>query len=206
MIDFSDEDILLEEIKLGNNQAFEYLFKNYYPRLKGYAIRFIQNEEATRDIIQECFIKFWEKREVLSAISVISLLFAMVRNGCLNYLKHISIIEKYRLEYLATVGGEERLYYTDFACDADQKLLYDELREQVQLVIGQMSERCREVFILSRFDGLKNREIAEKLQVSTTAVEKHIAKALAMFSRHFKDKYSVDVYIVVLAWVIGNNG
>ena len=53
MIEFSDEKFLLDEIKKGNNQAFEYLFKTYYPRLRGYAIRFVEDEETARDIIQE---------------------------------------------------------------------------------------------------------------------------------------------------------
>lgn len=175
------------------------------PRLRGYAIRFVEDEETARDIIQECFLRFWEKRELLSAVSVTSLLFAMVRNGCLNYLKHLSIVEKHQIEYLASIDGEERLYYADFTLDAEHKLLYDELQEQINLVIGQLPERSREIFLMSRFKGLKNREIADKLQISTTAVEKHIAKALKSFSKHFKDKYPVDIYIMIVAWVIMNN-
>lgn len=195
----------MNEIKKGNNQAFEYLFKAYYPRLRGYAIRFMEDEEIARDIIQECFLRFWEKRELLSAVSVTSLLFSMVRNGCLNYLKHLAIVEKHQMEYLASIDGEERLYYTDFALDPEYQLLYEELQEQINIVIGQLPDRSREVFLMSRFKGLKNREIAEKLQISTTAVEKHIAKALKCFSKHFKDKYPVDIYIIIIAWVIINN-
>lgn len=204
MVDFSDDKCLLEEIRRGNESAFDYLFKSYYPRLRGYAVRFIEDEEIVRDIIQECFLKFWEKREWLSAVSVTSLLFAMVRNGCLNYLKHLTIVEKHRIEYLASIDGEEKLYHADFAFDADNKLLYDELQEQIREVINRLPERCREVFLLSRFKQLKNKEIADKLRISTTAVEKHISKALAHFARHFKDKYPVDIYIMVLAWVIMN--
>lgn len=202
MLDFSDEHLLLEEIKQGNDRAFEFLFKTYYPRLRGYAIRFVEDEETARDIIQECFLRFWEKRQLLSAVSVTSLLFAMVRNGCLNYLKHLAIVEKHRLEYLSRADGEERLYYADFALDAEHKLLYTELQEQIGYVMNQLSDRSREVFILSRFKGFKNREIAEQLSISTTAVEKHIAKALLSFSKHFKDKYPVDIYIVIVAWAI----
>lgn len=205
MIEFTDETVLLSEIKQNNKTAFEFLFKKYYPRLQGYAVRFVGDEEVARDIIQECFLKFWEKREMLSAVSVTSLLFAMVRNSCLNYLKHLSIIEKHQIEYLAKIDGEERLYYADFALDAEYGLLYDELQEQIKIVINNLPVRCREVFIMSRFKDLKNREIAEKLKISTTAVEKQIAKALAVFSKHFKDKYPVDVYIMVLAWVVFND-
>lgn len=202
MVDFSDDKTLLEEIKSGNNQAFEYLFKTYYPRLRGYAVRFVGDEESVHDIIQECFLHLWEKHVTLSTVSVSSLLFAMVRNGCLNYLKHISIVEKHQIEYLANIGGEERLYYTDFFMDAEHKLLYDELREQIRIVMDHLPARSREVFILSRFKGMKNKEIADMLKISTTAVEKHIAKALRSFSDYFKEKYPIDVYIIILAWFI----
>lgn len=109
MVDYSDETQLLSEIKKGDNQAFEFLFKTYYPRLRGYAIRFVEDDETARDIIQECFMRFWEKRELLTAVSVTSLLFAMVRNGCLNYLKHLSIVEKHQIEYLAKKGCITRI-------------------------------------------------------------------------------------------------
>lgn len=58
MVDFMDDKQLLGELKRGNNAAFEFLFKSYYPRLRGYAIRFIEDEETVRDIIQECFLRF----------------------------------------------------------------------------------------------------------------------------------------------------
>ena len=205
MAEYYDDKELLDELKNGNHQAFEYLFKNYYPRLLGYAIRFVENEETARDIIQECFLKFWDKRDLLEAVSVTALLFAMVRNRCLNYLKHLAGVEKHQIEYLASIEGEERLYYADFVLNADSSLLYNELQEQIKIVIDNLPERCRNVFLLSRFEGLKNREIADMLEISTTAVEKHIAKALQRFSRHFKDKYPVDIYITVLAWLIANS-
>ena len=204
MTKFTDERELLSAIKQNNKEAFEFLFKGYYPRLRGYAVRFVGDEEVARDIIQECFMKFWEKREFLSCVSIPSLLFAMVRNGCLNYLKHLAIVENYQMEYPVNQEGEERLYYTDFALDAEYKLLYDELKEQIKMVMDTLPQRCRQVFIMSRFRDLKNREIAEQLKISTTAVEKQLAKAVGCFSRHFKDKYPVDAYIMVLAWVISN--
>lgn len=202
MGDFSDDNLLTKEIRKGNKQAFEYLFTSYYPRLRGYAIRFVADEETVRDIIQECFLHFWEKRAFLSSLSLSALLFAIVRNGCLNYLKHKAVVEKHQIEYLSTAKGEERLYSTDFAVDTEYKLLYDELQEQIAHVIGKLPDRCREVFILSRFEGLKNREIAEKFQISLQAVEVHLSKALQTFSRHFKEKYPIDIYLMILAWLI----
>ncbi|MDR0559099.1 MAG: RNA polymerase sigma-70 factor [Prevotellaceae bacterium] len=202
MIDFADQNVLVKEIRKGNHVAFEYLFKSCNARLCGYAARFIDDREMCRDIVQECFLKIWEKRNTLKSISVLSLLFAMVRNGCLDCLKHLAVVERHSIEYLADVGGEERLYYTDFTCDAEYETLYEELEKQIRYVIDHLPDRCREVFVMSRFEGLKNSEIAEKLKISVKAVEKHISRALSDFSAHFKRNYPLDVYIMIVAWLI----
>ncbi|MBC8601829.1 RNA polymerase sigma-70 factor [Parabacteroides acidifaciens] len=204
MKNFTDEKILLQEIKDGNGEAFEFLFNSYYPRLRGYAARFVNDDEAVRDIIQESFLKFWEKRDLIEAVSVSSLLFAMVRNACLNYLKHLRLVEQHSLEHLDAVAGQEELYYWDFNLGPEHTLLYKELQEQVKIVMNDLPSRCREVFEMSRFRKMKNREIADALQISTTAVEKHIAKALARFSVHFKEKYPLDIYIAILAWLLAD--
>lgn len=202
---FSDEAFLLTELKKGNDAALEFLFKAYFPRLQGYASRFIFDGEVVKDIIQECFVKLWEKHKSIEVLSIQSLLFAMVRNSCLNYLKHRSVVNKYEIEYLAKIKGQEQLYHADFLCDADQPLLYEELQKEINYVIEQLPERRREVFLMSRFDGLKNREIAERLQISSTAVEKHISKALKNFEDHFKNKYPIDIFVVVISWLIEKN-
>lgn len=199
---FTDEKLLLQAIKNGDNQAFEFLFKSYYPRLRGYASRFLHDEEAVRDIIQESFLKFWERRHLIEAISLSSLLFAMVRNACMNYLKHIQLVEQQPLDYLQEMPGREDLYCWDFGLDPEHALLYKELQQEVDTVINNLPERCREVFVMSRFKRMKNREIAEALQISTTAVEKHISKALKQFADYFKDRYSLDIYIAILAWIL----
>ena len=105
MMEFMDEALLLSEIRKDNEDAFAFLFKKSFPRLLGYAVRFVENEEVALDIVQECFLNFWEKRNLLVAVSVTSLLFAMVRNSCLNYLKHEAVVEKHRIEYLAKEIG-----------------------------------------------------------------------------------------------------
>lgn len=96
---FSTDEVLLEDLKQDNHAAFEYLFKRFYPRLLGYAVRFVQDEEVARDILQECFMTFWERRSLLSAVSLSSLLFLMVRNACLNYLKHGALVRHISIDY-----------------------------------------------------------------------------------------------------------
>ena len=201
-MNYLDNRELLSLISSGDNTAFEYLYRSYYPRLRGYPLRFVKNEEIADDIVQECFLKFWEKRSSFTSTALTSLLFSMIRNACLNYLKHLYIEDNYRLDYLASIDGEERLYQVDFNSYTDHPLLYKELQTQIKYVIDHLPDRCREVFLMSRFQGLKNREIAEQLQISTTAVEKHLSKAIKAFTKHFQKNYPTDIYLAVMAWLL----
>lgn len=198
---YKDEQELLQAVRQSDEEAFEYLFRSYYPRLRGYALRFVDDVETANDILQECFLHFWERRRQIESVSVTSLLFVIVRNACLNYLKHKQLVEQQPLEDISQVLGQEELYAWDFGMNPEQKLLYEELQDQIRHVLRQLPERCREVFVMSRFQHLKNREIAEKLQISSTAVEKHISKALKAFAGHFKNHYPPDAYLLLLMWL-----
>ncbi len=199
---FSTNEDLLESIKQNDHAAFEYLFKRFYPRLLGYAIRFIQDEDVAKDILQECFMNFWEKRQLLSAVSISSLLFLMVRNACLNYLKHHMLANYLSIDYLSTLDGEEKLYSADLMFSTDENILYEDLKTQIDAALSKLSPRSREIFLLSRFDGMKNKEIAELLGISTTAVEKHISKSLKVISDYLKDNSSYYQYIVIMSFFL----
>ena len=83
----------------------------------------------------------------------------MVRNACLNYLKHLQLVEQHNLEHLDRVVGQEELYYWDFNLSPEYTLLYKELQQQISLVMSDLPSRCREVFEMSRFKKMKNREL-----------------------------------------------
>lgn len=195
----SDNELFLwDEIKAGNERAFRLLYVRYYRRLVGYADRFVQSREEAEDLVQDAFVKFWERRQLLEGVSVSSLLFTMVRNGCINYLKRQALVDIRGVDWLENLDGEERLYHLDFCPGVEMDFLYKELEAQIPIVLGSLPERSREVFLLSRREGLKNREIAERLAISTTAVEKHIKRALEAFEVHFRKRYPLGVYWLAL--------
>lgn len=193
-MDLKDETVLFDEIKRGDGQAFQCLFSRYYRRLLGYASRFVDDYMVAEDLVQDSFARLWEKREMLESVSLSSLLFTIVRNNCINHLKHQALVDIHSVDWLENLDGEERLYNLDFCPDVEMALLYKELMAQIPLVLERLPPRSREVFLMSRSQGLKNREIAERLVISTTAVEKHIKRALEAFEHHFKEKYPVDIY------------
>ncbi|NLE02348.1 MAG: RNA polymerase sigma-70 factor [Fibrobacter sp.] len=183
-------------------QILKESFLNYSPRLINYAIRFVSNREIAQDIVQDCFIRLWERMEKFDFLAVKPLLFTMVRNACLNHLKHQNAVTLRHLKYMNDNMGEERIYHYDFNVEPNTPILYEELEKQVQVVIDKLPKRCRQVFLLSRFEGLKNKDIASSLDISLTAVEKHIRRALVAFSTHFEKRYPFDCFIVILSWLL----
>ena len=99
----------------------------------------------------------------------------------MNYLKHQAIEHDYQTYTENRIAGNEQLYYSDMLENPDQELMMKELQEHINSILEKLPERSREVFLLSRHEGLKNREIAEKLNISIKVVERHISKALNLF-------------------------
>ncbi len=151
----------------------EALFKQYYPRLRNYATRFVGNIFVAEDIVQECFIKLYEKRFSLAEVSPGALLFVMVRNSYLNYMKR---------KVFAETGTP---FYVAADITPEDDLMYEELRIEIEKVMQKLPPKCSEVFRMSRFEGLNTRKIAERTGTSTQNVEKHISRALEAFYKHF---------------------
>lgn len=197
---YVNKDLLLNDLSAGRKEAFEYLFTTYYPRFRNYASHFITDVDDVEDIIQDCFVSLWNRRTMLTGISLSSMLFTMVRNGCLNFLKHKAIAQGYNAEELKHISGSEALYNLDFLGSADEELLYNELRRQIDEVLSNLPERSRQVFVMSRFEGLKNKEIAERLDISVKVVEKHITKSLAMLRKQILRHGNAGLCLLLLYW------
>lgn len=197
---YVDKDMLINDLSAGSKEAFEYLFTTYYPRLRNYALHFVADVDDVEDILQDCFVNLWNRRTMLTGVSISSMLFTMVRNGCLNFLKHKAIAEGYNTQELKLISGSEALYNYDFLGSADEELLYSELQRQIRDVLQHLPERTRQVFVMSRFEGLKNKEIAERLDISVKVVEKHITKALAMLREHILRHGNAALCLVLLYW------
>ena len=162
--------------------SFERLYYTYAPRLCNYAHRFLRDRQMAEDLVQESFVKLWEKYMGRECESCIPLLFMIVRNKCLERIKQLT--RKRGVEAIRHQQPEcdEMLYALDFG--TDDRTLYHELEEEIRKVADSLPDRCREVFLMSRMDGMKNKEIAQALGISEKAVEKHITRALKEFKAH----------------------
>lgn len=182
-------------INLINLNTIEQLFKQYYKVLKMYSFRITLDEELSEDVVQDVFFELWQKREtlILRDETIKAYLFKAVFNQSINIIKRE---EKYaRLQ-----DDNERcslldIYVSTSVQSSEQSLLLKELASEIKAFVQSLPPQCKKVFILSRRYGLKNKEIAEQLDISIKAVEKHITKALFGLKKYLVEK---DLFQIIL--------
>jgi RNA polymerase sigma-70 factor (ECF subfamily) len=161
----------------GNPVAFEELFKQTFPRMIGYCRLFIKDQAQANDLVQECFVKLWEKRSTIKiSQSVESLLFVMLRNKCLNYLRDQKLHDFEKDIESIKENELQHLYQLDFI-GKEEKSVEERLIEAIRESVENLPEKRKLVFVKTKIEGKKNKEVAEELDISVKAVEKHLHQA-----------------------------
>lgn len=166
-----NENELLYEISKGNEKSFEAVFYAYNRKLYTYALRLTECREASEDIVHTVFYKLWLNKETLTAVENLNgYLFKATHNLALNEFRRRA---KETL-ILAELGKKPPLFNEN----TDNKLLISEVQEFINSAINNLTPQQRQVFRLSREVGLKQEEIAERLNISLFTVKKHLTNAL----------------------------
>jgi RNA polymerase sigma-70 factor (ECF subfamily) len=181
----------------GDIQAFEKLFKRLHPRLKDFAVRVVRDNDVAEDIVQEVFIKIWEKRKRIATINIEAFFFRVLRNQCISHIKHLKVVDRLKVS-IALQRDAEEVYRIDFVRNEPYILVEKELQDQIDKIIHALPEKCREVFLLSRAEGLKNREIAEKLGINIKNVERHLQRALKSFKSQFGQSVPATLIMLII--------
>lgn len=164
---------LATAIRNGDEVSFEAMFRHWYPRLCGFAGRFLPDRDAAEEVVQDMFCSLWEKRvDFKPTSSLNAYLFSAVRNRCLNQLQH----QKVRQDKQEAIGT--RLEEQGRGLHPDELLEGRELKLRIEEAVAELPERCKEVFQLSRYEGKKYKEIATEMGISPRTVEVQIGKAL----------------------------
>lgn len=175
----SESREIFEKIKKGDERAFEVLFSTYYKSLCNYAFRLLDENEGAEEVAQDIFVKLWEKRSTIDIeTSLNNYLFRSVKNHCLNIIQHNKIKNQY----------SERV--KDFAKqnhDYSQYFIEPGLAAKIETSIHSMPEKRKEIFRLSREDGLKYKEIADRLNISIKTVEAQMGLALKYLRENLKE-------------------
>ena len=176
---FEDTQNITKQIREGNLKEFEKIFKEFYPQLCLYALRFVKTKDLSEEIVQSLFCQIWENRKELNVhTSIKAYLYRSTYHNALQILRKIGSHNKYK-EYL-------KHHYSENDSSSD-KLEEKEINKIVQQTLSSLPQRCGTIFKMSRFEGLKYQEIAQKLSISIKTVEANMGKALKAFRHNLKD-------------------
>jgi len=168
-----------------DQSSFEELFRTYFTPLMLFARKFLVNEDDAREVVHKVFISLWERREDMDVSSSLkSYLFTSVHNRSLNVIRDR---KKFSDEELPEVAGD---------WDVSTQIESMELEEKISEAIQSLPEKCRQIFELNRFEGLKYSEIAIQLNISVKTVENQMSKALKIL------RSKLIHYMTILMWML----
>lgn len=188
-------EINIDKVKKGDEHEFRLLFDLLYPRMMSVACRFV-SEDAAEDIVQDVFVKYWEHKDTLAPDSIHAFLCKCTQNGCLNHIKHESMVSGHmenvkvaeeRILFQRINAGESSSWNEILARDAD-KLLTES--------VAKLSPKAKQAFELSFYQGLKHSEIAEIMGISPRTVEEYVQKS-TKFLRADLRNILLDLIVIV---------
>jgi RNA polymerase sigma-70 factor (ECF subfamily) len=181
-----DDKKLLAELRNNNITAFEQFFRENQPNMVIYASNLLDDWEMARDIVQEVFVSFWENKSTLEIRSSLkSYLYSAIKHQCINVFKHKMVEENYNDKIILEF---RQLQFSHYQYEEPHLRLHEkELGRKIEQVISGLPDQCRVTFELSRYRGMKSREIAHKLDISVRTVETQIYRALQTLKKSLKD-------------------
>lgn len=168
---FKDNSNLILNLKRGNEKAYSFLVNCYNHQLCVYANSLVNDKALAEDIVQNVYVKTWERRHYLrEGFSIKSFLYKSVYN---------EYIDQYRKNRSVTILEKKYIEALDTIVESDYNVL-EKLYLMVQKEIQNLPPKCKNIFLLSKKEGLSNIEISEYLNISTKTVEAHITKAFCL--------------------------
>lgn len=182
------------EISRGDRTVFEVLFKKLYARLCVFAESMVHNRDVAEDIVQGVFCLLWEKRKELCITgSLKSYLYSSVYNAAMDLLKH----EKVKLAFSDFMQKHGSVSENEIEHLFDQEN-NDLLVRQINDAINNLPMQCRDIFLLSRFAGKKNMEIALKLNISVRTVETQLYRAMVHLRKDLSGLRNSEFLLFIL--------
>ncbi len=173
-------DKTLKQLANDDKNALEKLFNYYYPRLYSFSKTLLKLDEGIEDILQEVFLRIYQNRKNIKSTETFqSYIFTITRNLLLNELR--SQLNEHK--------AKEKIYRESVAREylLSEKIEFLELQEKLEQIIETLPDRRREIYLLSRKEGLSHKEIAVKLDISEKTVEYHITQSLSEIKKKMRD-------------------
>lgn len=167
---------------------FEEIYVSWFSRMKYFALEYVVSEEDAENIVQDVFTELWERKEILAYdVNLVALLFTSIKNRCIDLLRHRIVVKEavnlIQEEYQATL----RMKLASLEL-FDQSLLSEQDIERIITeVVDSLPEKCREIFIKSKIEGKKQKDIAAELNISLKTVENQMDIAYKKIKSELKD-------------------
>ena len=189
-------NLIIKQLQDGNEKVFEQIVREYWPRMFKFALIYTQNNETSQELVQDTFLVLWNNRAILKDnTNLITYLMVVLRNKCLNFLEQTRIRQLYIEEIDdETIYQRANLYVLHD--EASQIVESEDLHKAIERALSKLPEKTREVFMLSRYDGLKNQQIAETKNISQKTVEYHISKALQILKEELPQDYWIWIFLI----------
>lgn len=186
-----DEQNLLSALRQGDKRSFSFLFNKYYKDLVLYGGTILRDRICCEDIVQTIFLKLWADREKLDIeTSLKSFLLRSVRNACLDELRHRQVVKDH-VSYSVFFDNFEDV-------DTEKYVLYSDLQAHLTDALDKIPNICKDAFEMNRFEGLKYKEIAQRLDISERMVELRVGKAIGLLRLYLRDFIVFAIILKIL--------
>jgi len=194
------EEDLLYALKSDQKGSLKQIMETWYARLFNFADGYLKNEEWSKEVLQDVFLQLWDHRaQLYQDTNLKAYLFTITRNRCIDVIRKerasLQFQKDKKDEYLRLMHSYNALH--DPILD---EIFTKEFQAGIDKIIDALPDQCRQVFILSREKGLKNREISDKLELSLKTVESHITKALKTIREELEHKFPETFHLLFLCW------
>ncbi|WP_318350764.1 RNA polymerase sigma-70 factor [Aquipluma nitroreducens] len=184
---------LISKFRNGDMEAFRKIYESFCEPLYRFAYSYLKDSFESEEIVQDVFLKVWEKRaEVDEQKSFKSYLYRITVNKIFNELKHRVVKQKY----------DQHLQNFDQTSieTPESSIQFQELNKKVEHLLTRLPEQQRNIFIMSRWKGLSNAEIADTLDLSIRTVENQIYRAAKFIKLHLNDDYPIGILLIVFSY------
>ena len=190
---------LVNEVRMKDSpqENFERIYKVYYPKMFAFAKQYVGSDADAENIVQDVFTELWERKELLTYAEMnwVALLFTSIKNKCIDLLRHRIVVQeavnRMQEEYQITLRMK-----LDSLEIFDQSILSEQDIEQlISEAIDSLPEKCREIFIKSKIEGKKQKEIADELNVSIKTVENQMNIAYKKIKVRLKDYLPLLIFL-----------